>query len=287
MTMTAASLQAGEEPWRTITKRVGAIVSIAPAGRSHSTFILETAGGRVVAKRMNFDRDPKRYMDSLTQAARALSGLCPRPLGAAICGQTCWYALLEWVNGEAPPFVPVQADSIWQAAPGLLAKMRSCAAVPEWRLESIWLDRLERHVGDHRSAASILALLRSSVPGGPRSLAHGDFSLQNVIRTFHGVVLVDWEEFGSAPAGFDAGWMLALARMGYGPPRSHREMFEVFGAAGFPESNLTWFETLGLLRLLFRARTLPLESGTRQLVLSAVEGALHDAQSALTEVTCR
>ena len=38
-----------------------------------------------------------------------------------------------------------------------------------------------------------------------------------------GIVLVDWEEVGSAAPGFDAGWLLAHARVG-ATGRSHQEL---------------------------------------------------------------
>ena len=275
-TRAAAPRQTGEAPWLAIAARVGAILSVAPVGRSHSTFVLDTETGRLVAKRMTYERDPDRSMDVLARVRQALPGLCPRPLGAVAAGPGCWYALFEWVNGDGPPFAPGQADTIWRSTPGLLVSMRDCAVAPEWSLESIWLDRLHDHLRDHPPAAVLLASLRSTLPQGPRYLAHGDFSLQNFIRSAGGVVLLDWEEVGSAPSGFDAGWMLALTRLGYGPPTSPREMLDAFVTAGFPESNVTWFETLGLLRLLYRAQTLPIEDGTRQLVLKVVEKAVYE-----------
>jgi aminoglycoside phosphotransferase (APT) family kinase protein len=159
--------------------------------------------------------------------------------------------------------------------------MRSLAIVPEWSLESIWLDRLEKHLSDDSTASFMLASLRRTVPGGPRTLVHGDFSIQNFIRNSVGIMLVDWEEIGSAPSGFDAGWMLALARLGYGQLRSYRDMFEAVVDAGFPKSNVSWFEALGLLRLLFRARTLPIDDDHRQLVLAAVQQAVDECAAGM------
>jgi len=277
-TTTKSYTQGEAAPWPVIAKRVGAITSIRPASRSSSTFFLETGNGRLVAKRMTYDREPAAFLNTLLRAAQFLP-FSVRPLHAVTVDRTCWYAVFEWISGEGPPFPPSLAELIWRSVPERLLQMQSCPVIPEWPLESIWLDRLEKHLHEQTNPAALLGFLRSTVPNGPRYLAHGDFSIQNFVQCEADIKLVDWEEVGSAAAGFDAGWMLALARLGYGPPRSRREMFDVFRAAGFPESNLVWFEALGLLRLLYRARTLPMETGIRQLVLPTVENAVAQCRA--------
>ncbi len=264
----------GDALWSAIIEKFGAVTSVTMAGRSQSTFILHTPGGKLVAKRMRYDRDPEHYFELLTSLAEMSSRFCPRLLDT-VAAQNCWYAFFEWISGDCLPFLPSDADFIWRSTLLLLGRMRTCSFLPKWPLESIWLDRLAKQMSNDAAAAFILASLRCSVPDGPRLLTHGDFSLQNFIRSSDGVVLVDWEEVGSAPPGFDAGWMLALARLGYGPPQSHDEMVDAFVDAGLSKSNLSWFETLGLLRLLFRARTLPMTPDHRLLVLPLVQQTVY------------
>jgi aminoglycoside phosphotransferase (APT) family kinase protein len=142
--------------------------------------------------------------------------------------------------------------------------------VPEWRLESLWLDRLERHFGGESAAAFVLGSLREDQPEGIETLAHGDFSNQNLVCSPAGIVLVDWEEVGSAAPGFDAGWLLAHARIG-ASGRSHDQCLAALLDVGFSQKNLDWFESLGLLRLLFRARTLQMDESHRRSVLDVVK----------------
>jgi len=259
-------------PWPVIARMVGLITDVTPIGRS--TFTARAAGRKLVVKQMTYDRDPDRCMELLIRLSQMPSPFCPRPLGAVVENGRSWYALFEWVNGERP--APADQDEVvWHSALTLLRRMWACEVVPQWRLESIWLDRLGEYLSDERAAAFVLRSLRRTIPEGGSTLAHGDFSHQNFIRDSGGIVLVDWEEIGSAAPGFDAGWMLARARLGVGM-RSHQEVFGALIAAGFCESNLVWFERLGLLRLLFHARTLPMNACLRRRVLTAVRGAVSE-----------
>ncbi|WP_437587682.1 aminoglycoside phosphotransferase family protein [Sorangium sp. So ce1000] len=269
-----------EAPWPGVAEKVGAIARVRVAGRMGSTFFLDTERGKLVAKRMPSERDPERYLDLLGRLSEMPAPFCPRPLGAVIADETCWYALFEWIDGATPPFGPDEAEPVWESTLGLLKRMRSAAVVSEWALESIWIERLEGPLSDEPAASFLLSRLRRSPLEGPRTLVHGDFSLQNFVRSAGRLVLVDWEEPGSAPPGFDAGWMLALARMGAGPPQGHRVLAAGFLDAGFPEPNLVWFEALGLLRLLFRARSLPIADGVRALLLGVLRQVVHERAEA-------
>lgn len=254
-------------PWRAIEKAVSAIASVKPIGRN--TFLLNAAKGKFVLKKIRSDRDPDRYLDLLRQLAKTLLGACPHPLNVLKTEQKTSYVLFEWINGQTPASI-VLDDAAWRSAVDLLQALADCDVVPDWRLESMWLDQLERELADEPVASFILDTLRRELPQGQRTLAHGDFSPQNFVLSANGIVLIDWEEVGSALPGFDAGWMLAHARVGAGA-RSHAEILRVLTAAGFPESNLRWFEQLGLLRLLFRARSLPMQQKIRERVRAAVD----------------
>jgi aminoglycoside phosphotransferase (APT) family kinase protein len=258
-------------PWLEITEKLGSITEIRAVGWSQSTYILQTGKGRVVVKRMAYDREPNVYLELLTRLAEMRSRFCPRLLGTVCTDEDYWYALFEWMDGSTPPFPPSEIDFVWQAIIELLKRMRNYSLASEWFLDSMWLDRLGEALSDVPSASLILERLRCSIPNEHRSLAHGDFSVQNLLCHADGLVLLDWEEVGSAPAGFDAGWMLALARIGHAPLLSYTAMRSEFLDAGFPETNLHWFEMLGMLRLLFRARTLLIDPGVRERILVFVQ----------------
>jgi aminoglycoside phosphotransferase (APT) family kinase protein len=279
-------LHLDEPPWPAIAEKVGVITRVARAGFSRSTFVLSTTRGEVAVKRMSADHDPAQHLDLIEQISRPPYRFCPRALGAVTVDATRWYALFEWLGGGHRLQSHDSADLLWCSALDLLERMRDCAVVPERRLESIWLSRLEAHFSADATASALLAALSRSVPEGPRTLAHGDFSVQNLVWGWGGFVLVDWEEVGSAPPGFDAGWMLALARMGHGPQVDHREMQEAFLKAGFPRSNLIWFEALGLLRLFFRTRTLPMAEGLRRMVVVALARAVSECATRMGLSPC-
>ncbi len=264
-------------PWRTLEEQVGMISAIRLIGRS--AFVVDAAAGRFVLKQIRDNRDPGRYLDMLAALARIRPHFCPRPLMVLDAGDIGWYALFEWVDGQCPASTTLN-DAAWGSVVNLLQTLASCSIVPEWQLESMWLDRLEQHFSDHPAAAFIMNLLRSAMPEGESTLAHGDFSPQNFVWGSGGLVLVDWDEIGSAPPGFDAGWMLAHAYLGVGA-RPYVEMIRVLMAEGFQKSNLRWFERLGLLRLLFRARTLPMDDGRRQRVQTAVNQAVYQCAATM------
>lgn len=268
----AAVRRAEEPPWSVIERELGTIVEVTPVGRSRSTFIVETDVGRRVVKRMPPERNSVRHIEVLARLTHGPTKLGPRPLGV-VAGECGWYALLDWVEGAAVS--PDTTDeAFWRAAVALLGRLNRCPAPPDWSLEVMWLDRLERSLSDESAAAFLLDGLHRAMPRGPRTLAHGDFSPQNLVWSSDGLILVDWEEFGSAPPGFDAGWLLAHVRLGVEQTRRDL-LLTCMGDEGLDSSNLEWFETLGLLRLLHRARTLPMEAGLRQTVLAAVRSAVE------------
>ena len=71
-------------------------------------------------------------------------------------------------------------------------------------------------------------------------------------------LLVDWEEVGRAPAELDAGWLLALSSMGATPALPPTTLRARLLDEGLDADRLWWSWGLGLLRLLYRSRELPL-----------------------------
>lgn len=234
-------------------------------GRSGSTLLLRVRAGRIVVKRIDARRDPGRYRELIDRLSGARPPLSPRLLDVVADGADCWYALFEFVETRTDRPVLELRDVL-----ELLERLRACEAVPPWPLESWWLERLRPALAGERAAASILERLEDTVPSGPRVLAHGDFNVPNLIMARAGVALVDWEEVGAAPYGFDAGWLLALARAEAGVRWPYEALRRALVDARFPTANLEWFERLGVLRLLYRAQTDVVPEPVRPLVVAAI-----------------
>jgi hypothetical protein len=252
---------------RAAAPRIG-IRHATPLGRAGSTFLLETAAGPLVAKAIAAGRRPEHYREIMERLSALRPPLAPRLIETVPGEGGRWYALSEFV-GEP---VPLTLETVL----GILERLRTSGVVPQWPLESCWLDRLSDALASDSDAARLLADLGAAVPTGPRTLAHGDLDAANVVTGADGPLLVDWEEVGSAPDGFDAGRMLALTRAGHDVPWSHHELLERLAGAGVPDMNLWWFERLGALRLLFRARTLGMPERVRPLVLAAARRAVRE-----------
>jgi hypothetical protein len=261
------------KPWHELGAELGPIRQVLPVGRAATTFVVDTRERRVVVKSIASDRDPQEYLRLMLQLRGVPEPYCPEPLAVYRGSGHCWHAVFAWVDSAhsqgsaAPP--------IWPAALGLLARMRAHAGTTPWPLERRWLARLADHFEDEPAATALLAHLRATPPEGAPTLAHGDFSVQNLVLGADGSYwLVDWEEVGSAAPGFDAGWMVALARLGVDVGLEPARMVEAFCAADIPPSNLLWFERLATLRLLFRAKTLPLKPHLRELLLPTLREAV-------------
>jgi hypothetical protein len=252
---------------RATAARIG-IRRATPLGRAGSTFLLETAAGPLVAKAIAAGRRPDQYREIMDRLATLRPPLAPRLIETVPGDGDRWYALSEYA-GEP---VSLTLDTVL----GILERLRTSGVVPDWPLEAWWLDRLSNALTPDSDAAVLLADLGAALPTGPRKLAHGDLDSANVVLGADGPLLVDWEEVGSAPDGFDAGRMLALTRAGHDVPWSYRELSEGLARAGVPDVNLWWFERLGALRLLFRARTLAMPERVRPLVLAAARRAVRE-----------
>jgi hypothetical protein len=252
----------------------GAVGRVVPVGITRNTCIISADRATLVAKRMDYVRAPGQYADLFDKMIASASVPCPR-LARTVELADCWYALFFYVNGSAPSPDDAHWSSIWQAAFQLLERLRDLTQiVPEWDLESIWLERLLRFDFLYPPARDLLHNLLGAAPAGPRAMTHGDFSTQNFLWASNGLTLVDWEEIGSAHIGFDAGWTLALNRIGSGPRCAQEQLFAELAGLGFPEANLRWFEGLGLLRLLYRASTLPVDAAVRAILMDKIRGVI-------------
>jgi hypothetical protein len=250
-------------------ERLGALTATR-LGRSGDTFLLRTDGGQVVVKRMEDGRAPAMVRAVLDRLAREPAPVCPGLIDA-VPAHGCWYGIFEYVE-EVQGHGAADLDAVLD----LLDRLGHAPIVPDWALEPLWLVRLRDGLAGEPHAERLLDDLESDMPRGPRVLAHGDFNLPNVVMSASGPVLVDWEEWGSAACGFDAGWLLALARARAGLPWSHAALERALASAGFPRSNLCWFERLGVLRLLYRARTLAMPQQVRPRILTAIRRTLAD-----------
>jgi aminoglycoside phosphotransferase (APT) family kinase protein len=255
---------------------LGPVRTFTPIGRSAKTFFIEAEQGTLVAKRMEYVREPRAYTELFGRLSECADPPCPRFLRTVELSDY-WYAVFRHVEGEVPNPADPTWDVVWRDAFTLLQRMRDLKdIVPAWDLNAWWLHRLSQVDFSYPPAQNLLRRLLDAPVEGPGTLAHGDFSAQNLLCTARGLVLVDWEEVGAAPIGFDAGWVLALNRVGSGPRLLPLEAFDNLVARGFPGMNLRWFESLGLLRLLYRAMTLSMGEITRALVMQRVRAAISD-----------
>lgn len=180
---------------------------------------------------------------------------CP-PLLDCLEHQGSWFALFEFLEGK-PLYWSGAGDAGQSGVFELLARVAHVTLPPTSRnIEREWLDRVSSLRADEASAARLLDDLEAHPPNGMPCLAHGDVAPQNLLDTLSGLALIDWEEVGAARPGFDAGWLLALNRIGAGLRVSRRVLLERAAGLGIPLSNAVWFEKLGLLRLQWRAQSL-------------------------------
>jgi aminoglycoside phosphotransferase (APT) family kinase protein len=225
---------------------------------------VDTAAGRLVAKHMPRGRSKQRYVELFAELGRLPAPAWPRLVGT-IDARDGWYAVFT--------FLVRASATAWSEALDLLQRLRNIT-LPE-STEDVarrWQRRLGAFDFDFEDAAArrLQAWLTEPCADEPRTLAHGDFSAQNFCRTPERLALVDWEEAGGAPAGFDAGWLLAQNRIGSGPGWPQAALHESLLALGFCRDNLVRFEALGLLRLLFRCLTLPMARARRALLAGHV-----------------
>lgn len=242
---------------------VSSVSILSPPGR---TLLVQAGAGGVAVQRISSAQRPDVLRGVLTELARREPPICPPVITTVADGDEVWLVTGYLAGAEG------RLD--W---PGMLQLLRVLGAIPGrglTRLEPAWLHRLAV-LSDEPAAAALLARLRASVPAGPATLAHGDLQPSNVLMRSGNRLLVDWEEIGTAAAGFDAGWLLALARVN-GISWNPEVLCKDLVRAGFDPANLRWFEALGVLRLLLRARTIRLSPQLRDVIVAQVRRVLTD-----------
>jgi hypothetical protein len=163
-----------------------------------------------------------------------------------------WEGTFEFVEGE---LLTEAADAV-----PLLTRLALLRPLPLLHLPSHWMQTFDAFAWHDSPAELLCSRLRSDVPSAPSVIAHGDFTPQNIIRTSNGPMLIDWEEAGCAPPEFDAGWLLAVARINdEKTPRLRETLFSL----DLNDAALQWSYRAGLLRLLLRSRTRSLPNTAR------------------------
>jgi aminoglycoside phosphotransferase (APT) family kinase protein len=256
--------------------RFGRFAEPNPIGSSGKTWLLQCDSQTLVLKRF----DAARPLDVYVQLFEQLHKMSVGPqLRDVIQAQEEWYAAFEFVVGDLPPSTSAGWDRLWRQAVALLRRLGTLKSVPASDLSVLWM-KLLRSFDFHDAPAELLKhrLLANPVPG-PFGLAHGDFSPQNFVSTSSGLMLIDWEEAGRAPIAFDAGWLLVLGELGLTPRRTPLQLMTDMQPLDLEPSALRWSFRIGLLRLLWRARTMELDyhsrTGTitrlRQLISNELE----------------
>lgn len=244
------TLLAALDPYCGAVRVVRAFPRLTPAGMVVQSCIVKGAAGQWVVKRMGYERDPGT-VGSLLNHLRAAGMPCPRLVqGIPLADE--WAALFTFEAGASVGLTDPVWPRVWEEALVRLEQLHKLPPLPpHWRLESLWQARLKA-LPFEGAAAALWDHLQDSPPLGLPTLAHGDFAPQNFLWTEAGLMLIDWEEIGWAAPAFDAGWLLALNRVGAGPRLGQASLFASLIARGFPAHNLRWFEGLGLLRMLYR-----------------------------------
>jgi glycosyltransferase involved in cell wall biosynthesis len=248
---------------------VSAVRVLSPPGR---TLLVQTRAGSVAVQRLSSAQRPGVVSDVLNQLAGRSPPTCP-PVIATVGGgadDSGGWLVADYVDGA-------DGRLDWPAMLEILRFLRAIPSSRLARLETAWLRRLAV-VSDDPAAAALLAALATDIPADAPTLAHGDLQPSNVLIRLGSPLLVDWEEIGSAAPGFDAGWLLALARTG-AISWDRDGIWTDLVAAGFREQNLRWFEALGVLRLLFRARTIRLDPQLRDLIVAQVRRAADEIRN--------
>jgi aminoglycoside phosphotransferase (APT) family kinase protein len=262
----------------TLVAQFGQISDVRQLGPRGTTWLLQAADRRIVMKKMPGEADRNAWVRRFERLSCLSPRRSPMLLGtnvpvSGLPGDGSWWACFEYVE-EATGMPeaaqegrgPIGLDAMVQ----LGATLRAVDPAIGHPLEAVWLDRLADWLGASPAppdaARRLLGVLADRMPAGRRFLAHGDLCPRNVIMTVRGPVLIDWEELGDAPDGFDTGWLLALARMGAGVGWTRAAVWHAFVASAMPDASLRWFEALGVLRMAFRTETLPMAAETRARV---------------------
>lgn len=240
----------------------------APAALGHGgrSWVVAVGGERLVVKRLGGERAIDDYVPLFNHVARL--GIGPRFVGA-IPGTDGWYAVFEFVPGRQPPAAHPDWDLVWRQVPAILALLRSPAALPAFDLLDHWRAVLAPYRFPDGAGRQLQELLFADEPDGqPVVAAHGDFSPQNFILAGADVMLIDWEEAGRAPIGFDPGWAIAVVEAGAAPGGDTSALLARLRRSAPDQAALRWFVRLGFLRMLWRAQTLPLTELVRAAIVA-------------------
>ncbi len=252
---------------------LGRITAHEPVGRSIETQALVIGEQRYLLKPMSDERRPAAVGGVLDSLASCSPALAPRLLHAVeLPGRPHWYGVFEWVEGVTRRQDSPDWPGAWDRALRLLATLREQPPVDEGlpRLAEQWLTRLEA-VRWHDALAELLyTRLQQELPRAPLVLAHGDFAPQNLVWAQGRAMLVDWEELGRAPAEFDPGWLLTLSSMGATPSLHPEALRARLIDEGLDDGHLRWFQGLGLLRMAYRSRSLPLPANVAAAMVQRI-----------------
>lgn len=262
-----------------IDARFGCGWSAAALAANRRTYAVRVEDRTVaVVKTLRADRHPDDVRRAL-EIVRTRGIACPALLASVPTSAGC-LAVFEHVEGDgADPLSSGWAD-MWSTALSLLPRLASIRErVAAWDLENEWLAEVAPAAAEDVAAAALLQQLHDRAPEGLPCFAHGDFAPQNFVLGGPGLTLIDWEHFGYARPGFDAGWLLSLNRVGAGPQWPQEVLLETLIDAGVEPSNLTWFEGLGLLRMHARAYSWSDRPFERAFVLETVRAAIRSCMT--------
>lgn len=256
-----------------LKRHFGAIRRTEQIGRH--TWMTSLKQQTIVVKKMTPSYSPSSFREYYARV-QAAGISCPNLLSCFEWEHSC-LACYEHCKGSIP--VPGEHgwDKVWQTALEWLSKFLTVEnASPSWNLEKLWLKQLLKICSSHPQGNKLLRWLRENPIEGKWCAAHGDFAPQNWLWSGSNLILVDWEEPGYSRAGFDAGWLLALNRVGAGPRKEQNVLFKELQGTGFHDHNLRWFEGLGLVRLLYRTLTEKFPAKQKALMKFRVEIAMED-----------
>lgn len=280
-------------------------VRMVPVGSTHSTWLSIVGGRRRIVKRFRegWTAEQVTHLFDVLQTA----GVPAPPLLKCVDVGPAGYALFDFVPGHVPLPGTAQWEEMCDAVFVLLGQLQCVPLDAAFQdIEARWIERAAstaaadaggrvRALHDRVTASSGPARSRSD-GGAERSagwrrvaFAHGDLAPQNLLRTGTGFVLVDWEEAGIARLGFDAGWLLALNRIGAGLRMERRRLLGRLAGLGFRRDELDHFEGLGLLRLHHRAAGWSAQSPDYAPLVARIRAAIgaHLDQPALHRHTRR
>lgn len=255
-----------------LASRFGRCESLVALGRTGRSWLVDRGGERFVVKSFGSECSPSPYAQLFADLHQR--GIAPR-LRDVLTSIDGWYALFELVDGELPT-ADARWDVIWPQAVQQLKTLTLCNADSLVDLPMRWMARFDEFSWHDAPAELLRDRLRATLPTAPLVVAHGDFSPQNFVLTPTGLVLIDWEEAGRAPAGFDAGWVLALSQLGVSYGRTAQQLQTEFVHLGINEAVFRWARRLGLLRLLFRAGALGLPAYSRTALVTRLRELILD-----------